>query len=68
MIYRASEEDRIYAHQNPVMMPPLRIYYAVRTPPKDPQQEFALENRLVVDYAGGGFGKNLPIEDRERID
>ncbi|XP_050715410.1 protein O-linked-mannose beta-1,2-N-acetylglucosaminyltransferase 1-like isoform X1 [Eriocheir sinensis] len=65
VIYRASEKDQLYALRNPVMKPPLRVTYALRTPPKDPQQEFALENRYVVNYMGGGFGHYLPTEDRE---
>ncbi|XP_045116727.1 protein O-linked-mannose beta-1,2-N-acetylglucosaminyltransferase 1-like [Portunus trituberculatus] len=65
VIYHPKEEDYQYALENPIMKPALKVSYALRIPPQDPQQEFALENRYIVNYTAGGSAPP-PTEDALR--
>ncbi|XP_037775310.1 uncharacterized protein LOC119572310 [Penaeus monodon] len=52
-IYHATEDDVDIAKANPFRMPLLQVSYGIRTPAKDPWDEFTLMNRLVVNYTIG---------------
>ncbi|KAG7178114.1 O-linked-mannose beta-1-2-N-acetylglucosaminyltransferase 1-like 9 [Homarus americanus] len=54
MVYKATQDDADFARESTSFKPPLRINYALRVPSRDPQQEFNLLNRQVVDYTTGG--------------
>ncbi|KAK7075877.1 hypothetical protein SK128_016409 [Halocaridina rubra] len=50
VIYRATEDDATYARINHYPRAELKMSYALRRPPNDPEDEFKLENRHIIKY------------------
>ncbi|XP_066950348.1 protein O-linked-mannose beta-1,2-N-acetylglucosaminyltransferase 1-like [Macrobrachium rosenbergii] len=50
VIYRATEDDALYAKDNEFTKATLDMNYAFRIPPKNDREEYNLQNRLVVNF------------------